>query len=184
MKQRSRRVLVGLVVLVAVAAAAFVVSRSWQDGEGDSAAALPTIPADAGNAPAAATSGAAAPTASDGDEDEAEDEAAEDPAAESPALDTARPSEADLVVTYSGFDVATGAVLVGAYVAGILETGPGSGLRVRDQHRVGLAALTVPVLVDSTSTAPGDSSGAGGRGRRRARTRSWCPGTRRCPRPR
>ncbi|MGY1635031.1 hypothetical protein ACI78V_00060 [Geodermatophilus sp. SYSU D00742] len=152
MKQRSRRVLLGLAVLVAVGAAAFVLTRSWQDGGVETTAALPTIPAEAGAAgpTGGSTPGAATPT---GAADE-EDEPADAPAAQSPALDTARPTEADLVVTYSGFDVPTGAVLVGAYVAGVLENGGECGLSLSDGSTERTA--TVEAVADARTTSCGE----------------------------
>jgi hypothetical protein len=154
MKQRSRRVLIGLAVLVAVGAAAFVLTRSWQGGGVDTTAALPTIPAEAGaagsSAPGAPGTAAATPTGAAGEEDEP----ADDPAAQSPALDTARPAEADLVVTYSGFDVPTGAVLVGAYVAGVLENGGECGLTLSDGTTERTA--TVEAVADARTTSCGE----------------------------
>ncbi|MGK5113007.1 MULTISPECIES: hypothetical protein [unclassified Geodermatophilus] len=148
MKQRSRRVLIGLVVLVAVAGAAFVVSRSGQDVDVETTAVLPTIPAETG-ADGSTTGASPATATAAGEEDEEPD-----PAAESPALDTERPTEADLVVTYSGFDVATGAVLVGAYVAGLLEDGGECGLTLSDGTTERTA--TVEAVPDARTTSCGE----------------------------
>jgi hypothetical protein len=149
MKQRSRRVLIGLAVLVVVGIAAFVVSRGGEDGGLQTTSVIPTIPAEAGNPP----TGTTATEVADGAVDEPGG-VSTDPAAVSPALDTERPTQADLVVTYSGFDVATGGVLVGAYVAGLLEVGGACSLTLSDGTAERTA--TVQAAPDARTTSCGE----------------------------
>ncbi|MGY2005223.1 hypothetical protein [Blastococcus sp. SYSU DS1024] len=149
MKQRSRRILIGLVVLVAVGVSVLALQRSREAGPLDTTALMPTIPAEAGNDPVAPTTGPA--TRSGGEE---QGEQSPVTAAPSPALDTQRATEADLVVTYSGFDVATGAVLVGAYVAGVLETGGECGLTLTDGASE--RTTTVEAVPDARTTSCGE----------------------------
>ena len=148
MKQRFSRILIGLAVLVTAGIAAFVVTRPGA-GDVETTSVIPTIPAEAGNVPTDAAATAAPEDAAAEPADESPD-----PAAASPALDTFRPTEADLVVTYSGFDVPTGSVLVGAYAAGVLEVGGECRLTLSDGADERTA--TVEAVPDARTTSCGE----------------------------
>ena len=164
MNKGSRRVLLGLGAVLAVAGAAVAVTTPWDDDvqpAGASAGASSSA-----SSPAEESSGGAAPETDAGGSPAAA--TSSDPGADAPVLEDDEPADAAVVITYREFDPTTDSVNVGAYVAGVLEIGGECVLELSDGTTTQRASMDAEPDARTTSCGeltlagltPGEWSGA------------------------